>query len=120
MTGTEYTEREETPRRERRRKGQGNTPVAVYDSFSILSPIEGIIVAHNTSWASRTPHAPAGTQASPDVQPSGGNCQRSVIVAIMPESVPLGAARHGLGRVITSGRLVVLVCIVAYNGAAGT
>src|SRR5262245_11879679 len=39
MTGTEYTEREETPLEESRRKGQGNTPVAVYDSFSILRPI---------------------------------------------------------------------------------
>jgi hypothetical protein len=32
MTGTEYTEREEAPLEESRRKGQGNTPVAVYDS----------------------------------------------------------------------------------------
>jgi hypothetical protein len=39
MTGTEYTEREDTPLGESRRKGQGNTPVAAYDSFSILRPI---------------------------------------------------------------------------------
>jgi hypothetical protein len=32
MTGTEYTEREETPLGESRRKGQGNTPGAAYDS----------------------------------------------------------------------------------------
>jgi len=38
MTGTEYTEREETPLGESRRKGQGNIPVAAYDSFSILRP----------------------------------------------------------------------------------
>jgi hypothetical protein len=40
MTGTEYTEREEASLEESRRKGQGNTPVAVYDSFSILRPIQ--------------------------------------------------------------------------------
>jgi hypothetical protein len=40
MTGTEYTEREEASLEESRRKGQGNTPVAVYDSFSILRPIK--------------------------------------------------------------------------------
>jgi hypothetical protein len=38
MTGTEYTEREEASLEESRRKGQGNTPVAVYDSFSVLRP----------------------------------------------------------------------------------
>jgi hypothetical protein len=32
MTGTEYTEREAASLEESRRKGQGNTPVAVYDS----------------------------------------------------------------------------------------
>jgi hypothetical protein len=32
MTGTEYTECEETPLGESRRKGQRNTPVAAYDS----------------------------------------------------------------------------------------
>jgi hypothetical protein len=42
-----------------------------------------MIVAHNTVTGSWTAHAPAGTQASPEFQPSGWDCRRGVTVAIM-------------------------------------
>jgi hypothetical protein len=46
-----------------------------------------MIVAHNTGNGAWAPQTPDGAQAGPTFKPSGKDCRRFVIVAIMPDFV---------------------------------